>query len=166
MLHFLKFTSPVLVAALLLTGCGGGGSGDRKTFKTTGVVKVNDRAIEGAIVTFVPESGNNSGIGSTDKEGKFEISTFAPADGAMEGTYNVEIKKVDVEEVKHNLQQGVIASGELDASYTPPTATTGGGGGAKPKSSPIPEKYGNSQTSGLRAVVSPSGPNHFEFNLK
>ena len=157
----------LLVCVAGLTGCSGGDSDRAKTYKTTGVVKLNDRPVEGAIVTFMLEGSTQSAIGSTDAEGNFDLSTFGPSDGATEGQYSVAITKVDVAETANTLPQGVINVDNGDTSnYTPPVVGAPSPTAPKASKSPIPEKYGNSQTSGLRATVTASGPNHFEFNLK
>jgi hypothetical protein len=59
---------------------------------------------------------------------------------------------------------GQIASADLPTDYAPPARTVGGKTGGK--KSPIPEKYSNDKTSGLRAAVSESGSNQFDFDLK
>lgn len=156
----------LLICVTTIAGCGGGDSSRPKTYKTTGVVKLNDRPVDGALVTFVLEGSTQSAIGSTDANGEFELSTFGPSDGAVEGQYSVAVSKVDVAAATDTtLQKGVINSGELDAAYEPPAVASPSAVQQQPKS-PIPEKYSNSQTSGLRATVSTSGLNHFEFNLK
>ncbi|AMV35162.1 hypothetical protein VN12_23755 [Pirellula sp. SH-Sr6A] len=161
----------VLFAALCVTlsfatGCGGD-SGRPKTYKTSGSVKVNGKPIEGAVVTFQLSGGKENAIGSTDANGEFTLSMFVPGDGAVEGQYNVAISKHTTPPPPQNSAgaPGVIASGELSEDYAPPAATASGGADKGPKS-PIPEKYSNDQTSGLRASVTPAGPNRFDFDLK
>jgi hypothetical protein len=161
----------LLIVALLgatlpiLSGCGDS-SGRQKTYKANGSVKVNGKPIEGAVVTFQLSGGKESAIGSTDAKGEFELSMFTPGDGAIEGQYNVAITKFTAPPPPATSEgaPGVIASGELGDNYAPPVGGTSGGD--KGPKSPIPEKYANDQTSGLRATITPAGPNRFDFDLK
>jgi hypothetical protein len=162
---------PCFLIALCTTiaffsGCGGD-SGRPKTYKTTGSVKVNGKPIEGAVVTFQLSGGKENAIGSTDANGEFALSMFAPGDGAVEGQYNVAIAKHTTPPPAPTSSgaPGVIASGELGSDYAPPASSAASGGDKGPKS-PIPDKYSNDQTSGLRATISPAGPNRFDFDLK
>lgn len=85
---------PVLAALALAAaaGCGGGISAPR-TAPVTGTVTVKGKAVAGVTVkfharfdmgavTFTPS-------GTTDKDGKFTLTTAAPNDGAPPGEYAV-----------------------------------------------------------------------------
>ena len=154
----------VLSALAFLCGCGGS-TAFPKTYPVTGTVKVNGKPIEGAIVTFQLEAAKENAIGTTDAKGEFILSMFRPSDGAIPGQYNVAISKPDAAAVVADTPPpGQIASGELPADYAPPIEGARPAGGAK--KSEIPAKYSNSQTSALRATVSDSAANHFDFDLK
>ena len=145
-------------------GCGSGGSFPT-TYPVTGVVKVNGKPIEGAIVAFQIDSGKENAIGTTNASGEFKLSMFRPSDGAIPGQYRVAVSKVSAEDIVTDaLPAGQLASGDLPDDYAPPVDT----GQAMPKAtkSEIPEKYSNDKTSGLRATVTASDSNHFEFDLE
>jgi hypothetical protein len=158
----------ILSAGLcLLLGCGGG-SGHPKTYPVSGSVKLKGKPVDNAMVTFQLESGKESAIGSTDDKGEFKLSTFAPSDGAVPGQYRVKITKFSTPPApKQALTPGVITSGDLPADYAPPAESAGAAGGAAsgPKNL-LPAKYADDQTSALRATVSESGPNRFDFDLQ
>jgi hypothetical protein len=80
----------VVLAALApgVAGCGGGGK-----VQVTGVVTLDSRPVEGAMVTFIPVAKDRGQIahGTTDKDGVFRLSTSKPNDGAFPGEYKVTV---------------------------------------------------------------------------
>lgn len=147
-----------------ITGCGG--SADfPDTYPVTGVIKVKGKPIEGAVVTFQLEGGKENAIGTTNSNGEYKLSTFRPSDGAVPGLYRVAVSKPTAAELATDAPpSGQIASGDLPDDYAPPVEAPTGQN-AKGKSE-IPEKYSNDQLSGLRATVTASNDNHFEFDLE
>ena len=147
-----------------ITGCGGG-SDFPTTYPVTGTVKVQGKPIEGAVVTFQLETGKENAIGTTNSSGEFKLSTFRPSDGAVPGQYRVAVTKPTAAELSSDAPPpGQIASGDLPDDYAPPVAApTGSTSKAK---SEIPEKYSNDKLSGLRATVTASDNNHFDFDLE
>ncbi len=153
-----------MVAMLALAGCGGN-SGFPKTYPVKGTVKLNGKPVENAMVSFQKEGGKENAIGTTDKNGEFTLSMFNPGDGAVPGKYLVAIKKEDVAAITapNTPPPGQLGSAELSSDYAPPAEIKGTGG---KKKSEIPDKYTNTQTSGLIATVSDSQPNNINFDLK
>jgi hypothetical protein len=152
-------------------GCSGGGDPNRpKTYPVSGTVKLNGVPVDGATVTFQLTEGKESAIGSTDAKGNYSLSSFSPNDGAVAGQYKVSISKFEAEKPSAKvtaLPPGQIASGELDASYAPPSVSPAGGkGGAAGPKNLLPVKYANPDSSALRALVSDKGGNTFDFDLK
>ena len=165
-----KATWLMLVATSLTLGCSVEDSNRPKTYPVNGTVKFNGNAVEGATVTFQLTDGKENAIGSTDKSGKYTLSTVSPNDGAVAGQYKVSIVKFEVGETPKgapSLPPGQIASGDLPADYAPPVANNGGarGGAAGPKNL-LPAKYANADSSALRAMVDTRGENKFDFELK
>lgn len=158
----------LLVVLTLSVGCSGEDSNHPKTYPVSGTVKMNGTAVEGATVTFQLTDGKGNAIGSSDKNGKYTLSTFRPNDGAVAGQYKVSITKYDVEPIKSSsLPPGQIASGDLPADYAAPSVLAGGGKGGDtgPKNS-LPAKYANAVSSTLGALVETKGSNKFDFDLK
>lgn len=146
----------------VVAGLEGCGSGRPKTVPVTGVVTLDGKPVEGANVTFYPDTGQSAGTaqpkktdqvtrpatGTTDKEGKFTLKTFEPGDGALPGKYKVTIIKKEVTGFladKDGLSGG-IAPGGIQEKWI------------------IPKKYADPQTSGLTAEVKP-GMGPLEFKL-
>ncbi len=154
-----------LTAAMTL-GCGSG-SDFPPTYPVKGTVFHNGKAVENATVTFEMMEGTGNAIGSTDKQGVFELSTFSPADGAVAGQYKVKITKYDGDApvAVKTPPPGQLAPPGLSESYAPPPISAKTGGASGPKNL-LPEKYSNSDTSGLRALVKSGGGNNFKFDLK
>ena len=165
---FWKFCQLSLALCFVsLIGCGSG-SGFPKTYPVTGKVTLNGKAIDGAMVTFQLAEGKENAIGTTDASGEFTLSMFQPSDGAIPGQYRIAIRKLPPGQLAASTSAppvGQLASGDISETYAPPTASEGNAKNKAPKSE-VPEKYGNDEASGLRATVTASGPNRFEFDLK
>lgn len=140
----------VLLTGTVL-GCGGAES-DRWTearpnvHRASGIVTLDGAPLAGATVTFRRGEDSPAAAGRTDAEGRFQLSTFGDADGAVAGPHQATVTK--------------YSDVEKPAGYDPET------------SPPLPEpklltppKYQSFETSGLSATVSPDGPNEFEFTL-
>lgn len=128
--------------ALLLIAAGCGGGVDHPDLaEVTGTVTLDDKPLSGAKVTFSPQEGRPS-EGTTDSEGKYELSYTPGVPGAELGQHTVRIETAD---------------------ETPPEE-----GGVVPERSAtedketIPAKY-NTQTT-LKEEVEP-GENTINFNL-
>jgi Domain of unknown function (DUF6795) len=76
--------------ALALAGPGCAGRGK---VKVSGVVTLDGRPVEGAMVTFVPTGKETTHVAhaTTDKDGQFSLSTSQPGDGAYPGEYKVTV---------------------------------------------------------------------------
>ena len=128
-----------------LVGCSGGDDNKKDTAPVTGVVTSNGKAVEGAMVTFYPDEGKLA-TGTTDKDGKFTLTTYEPNDGAVVGNHKVTIS--------HSGSTEVIESNDPTALKKMDEAQ-----------SPIPEKYSSMDTSGLTREVKAGPDNNFEFKL-
>ncbi len=159
------FTATLLVPITLVLGCGSV-SDFPPTYPVKGTVFHGGKAVENATVTFEMMEGKGNAFGSTDKQGVFELSTFSPADGAVAGQYKVKITKYDGDApvAVKTPPPGQLAPPGLAENYAPPAVSARGAaaGGSK---NLLPEKYANSDTSGLRALVK-QGSNDFKFDLK
>ena len=84
----------VVVAALFISGCGGGGAdlGD-----VSGKVTLDGQPLAGALVEFQPAEGRGS-IGVTDAQGSYRLSHTEDLQGAVLGTHTVRITLADDDE--------------------------------------------------------------------
>jgi hypothetical protein len=133
-----------LLWLVLFIGAGCGRSGELPTVKAGGVVKVDDQPLANANVIFTPATGR-AATGQTAADGTFTLSTYRPGDGAIIGHHHVT----------------VIARETGDGQTDRPGAP----GIELPGKSLIPEKYGNTGTSGLEFDVTESGENTFQILL-
>ena len=164
----------------LLVGCG---PSNPPTYKVSGVVKLDGKPVPGATISFVPDSGTEAqpAAGISDNEGKYALTTFASGDGAMKGMYLVTVLKVQTEagqspydaykEPEKKEEPTSDKEQTLDDMYSaygnaysgPPE---GAGQGRQPASKDLlPAKYKTKETSGLRQVVTDSGPNNIDLEL-
>lgn len=139
----------VLLVVLL---CGCGGPKHPPTYAVQGVVSVGGKPLPDATVSFIPSSGQSPANGRTDASGRFTLTTFAPGDGAMEGSYGVAIMKFE----KIEAGSAVDVS---DANYDPNAVSS-------PPRNLLSKKYASPQTSGLTATVVSGQENSFEFDLE
>lgn len=123
-----------------LVGCGRG----LDTIPVEGVLTYKGKPVPKIAVSFMPEGGKGQiAQGTTDENGRFELQTRTPGDGAMAGEYLVGFRFVPDE-----------------------VPEMPGFPGSKPVVSPLPRKYADSISSGVTASVSESSKNVFHFDLE
>lgn len=132
----------MLAITVFFAGCSQGYK-PPETVPVTGIVTYQGKPIPKVSIAFIPEKGMLAS-GKTDDKGRFSLMTNRPGDGAMVGSYKVSISFVP-DEIPE--MQGLTDG--------PP----------KKPDSPIPEKYGSPQTSGLTAAVVKNEKNDFTFEL-
>lgn len=85
----------------------------------------------------------------TDEDGKFELMTFPPNRGIVPGSYKIAVSLPD---------QAPPVATSLESHDTPPP---------KPKkTSLVPAKYNNPESSGLTATISEEGDLNLKIELK
>ena len=89
---------------ITIAGCG---ASNPPTTPVTGTVTYDGEPLEGATVTLTPDAGSTgsrSASGISDASGNFIIKTVftdgANADGALAGTYTVQVSKLEADERK------------------------------------------------------------------
>ncbi|HID75213.1 MAG TPA: carboxypeptidase regulatory-like domain-containing protein [Planctomycetaceae bacterium] len=152
----------LLVLTGMVLGCAG--SDRPETVPVSGTVTLNGQPLAGAHVVFTLKEGGElaKATGTTDSQGKYQLSTFGENDGAVPGSYVVTITKT---------AGGMEGSEEMDAEdpselYGEAMEAAARGEEVTEGESEIPAKYGDPQQSGLEATVTKGGPNEFNFDLK
>ena len=145
MLHRIDARALVaLLLAALVAGCDSSPAGP-ETVAATGTVSFRGSPVESANVIFQPLDQGNSAPASqavTDGNGRFELTThvgvgkFKP--GIVPGKYAVTITKLD--------------TASISTTLAPPKHL-------------LPQKYANSNTSGLTADVPAADSSEFNFSL-
>jgi hypothetical protein len=80
------------VCVLTVAGCSGSGG----VVPVSGVVTLDNQPLGGAMVEFHPFSESpRVAVGVADEQGRFELTTIDPGDGAMPGTYRVTVDVPD-----------------------------------------------------------------------
>lgn len=69
--------------------CGCGGSDVPRTAKVQGTVTMNGKPVPNIGVVFFPVGSGPMASGNTDDQGKFELTTVSPKDGAVIGQHRV-----------------------------------------------------------------------------
>ncbi len=84
----------VLVLCTVVSGCSKKKvEGRPDLFPATGVVLQDKTPVAGATVVFMPTSHQYASAGMTDDQGRFQLRTFEPNDGAPAGGYQVTVRK-------------------------------------------------------------------------
>ena len=126
------------------------------TIRVTGTVKYHGQPLAGAAVSFFTGAGR-AASGITDDQGRFQLSTFGPNDGALAGKHTVTItKRVKVASEKvsgaFHVEKGMS---HLDPKHPAEVMIANF----------LPERYGDFQHTSLSADVSAAGRNDFTFEL-
>lgn len=92
------FTMACSILVAVSSGCGGGVPDYAKDLvDVTGKVTVDDRPIEGAVITFVAQTGpSRSSSAVTDAEGNYVMETLPAGPGVLPGSYTVVISKLEM----------------------------------------------------------------------
>jgi hypothetical protein len=144
------FTSMSLCTlALLSIGCVPVAPSDRPAVvKVSGTVTHNQQPVEGATVLFSPVGDEGFGAtGLTDAQGRFQLRTFEPGDGAVAGQYKVAISKYDMSTANPDLEDDLAAELREDTDQlVGPTPL-------------LPVQYAEAATTPLSQEVSAHGDN-------
>jgi hypothetical protein len=134
--------STLLLSLLLTTGCGQP-AGNPGGVAVKGKVTLGGSPLTKGTVTFMPAKPGegNTATGDIQPDGSFSLGTAAKGDGVLPGDYVVAIISVESE------------------------ATMDAAGKPVPAKSAIPEKYGNTATSGLKATVDIGQSQPLSFDL-
>ncbi len=161
-----KLTFGLVLLLPLAVGCGGGPSVG--AIPATGIVTLDGKPLDGATVSFVPDSDEaRSASGLTDATGAFRLTSLAPGDGAVPGKYKITVSKVSSgpaeeaaptsqEEAMKKLQEKSKAGGSSAFYSSTPSFTV---------KQTLPARYADSKTSGLQAEVKKGSDNKFTFAL-
>ena len=143
--------------AVAIVGC----RSDLNLAPVEGTVTFQGKPLANATVTFIPKGEGSLGVGITDEEGSFSISTGGQA-GVTPGLCAVTVSKMKssgggqaaLEKMSEADRQKMMMSGKSQGVMT-----------GTPKSA-IPAQYGNAMTSGLNFEVKKDGENNFPITLQ
>lgn len=160
-----------VVAAIAVTGCGGG-TDHPDTVAVTGKIIYNGAPLPKATVTFSPEEeGGFPAFAITNAQGEFELTSFDAGDGAVPGNYKVMVSKMT--EVK----QGDEGSTSEDPGaaylamerqgFNVHSNNPGGDNSYKPPEPEdvIPTRYKDKSKTPLKAEVKEGADNDFEYDV-
>lgn len=131
----------------------------------SGTVTLDGAPVEGASVVFAPTSGAGmAASGITDSNGRYELTTQNPGDGAVEGSYMVMISKTEGgDTVDDAVKPGMSDEEATQAAMEAHVAS----GEAEPEVKELlPAMYKDPAASGFTAEVAKGAPAEFNFDLK
>lgn len=145
---------------IIAGGCGGGRRGDiPPTVPVAGVVTLDGRPVDGAMVVFVPVDHRYGAYALTDSRGRFELQSSPEVKGAVPGKFRVQVTKVVAAQgggqfmVQEDVEHALAAGGTVASSPQ---------GDAK---NVLPEKYSKPDTSGIEVTVPKEGLKDYEIKL-
>ena len=156
-----------IFVSLSLVGCQSG----LRTEYVEGIVTLDDKPVEGALVTFIPTAGGTAraAAGTTDSRGRYTLTTVEggkPGRGTTEGDYKVTVAKRAPDTTKPP------ANVETSSSNQPPTREEMAAADRARRAAGLPppylyltpKKYNNPETSGFTATVV-RGKNRFNLEM-
>jgi hypothetical protein len=150
--------SIALVQIALMMGCDS--DTNPKTYKVSGIISLKGQPVEKATLVFIPKGENgNPATAVSSKDGRYELTTFNAADGAVPGEYSIKISKLEYKEERTSTENVYANSEEESVNYKLSESA-----GAPPKNL-LPAKYANPMTSGLTYTV-PEANSSFDIDLK
>ncbi|HUG89455.1 MAG TPA: hypothetical protein VML55_01390 [Planctomycetaceae bacterium] len=150
-----------LCAAVLAAGCSGGAAERPELAPVGGTVVYKNLPVEGAKVAFWAEGAPRAAEGTTDSEGKFQLSTFDLNDGAVLGDHTATVVKMEAGATTGGTDLTALDDPAAMAEMAQQTTTAEQTG---PKHL-LPEKYMSPKTSDLKYTVTREGPNQFILTL-
>lgn len=149
----------VVPMLFLLAGCGG--VGDKPQLApVSGVVMMDGKPLADVTVGFHldAETVPRAGLGKTDENGKFRITTYDTNDGAIIGTHVVTVAKIETPGQQGDMEIGGDAYGAAMLAAANPDAP--------PPKQLFPEKFANKETSPLRVTVDAGGKSDVQLTLE
>ena len=145
-----RLSSRTLLLALCVALCGCGGRSNRPELAAvSGQLTYRGKPVAGATVSFMGHGSPRPAIGVTDAEGRFQLTTFEPNDGAVLGTHVVTVYKpanqIEPMGIDPNLDPQAYARAMDEAAARAMKAQAAG--------SDLPAKYANASTSDVRKEV-------------
>jgi hypothetical protein len=141
----LRFSVVVLclLCSVVLAGCKSGPDLP-PTVPVEGVLTLDGKPVAEATIIFIADQGVYNATGTTDTEGRFEMSAFQEKKGVVVGSYKVEMNKTIVEPRPGGRE------GESDVNLK----------------LGLPKRYNTFTTSGITINVTDAGQQDLKFELK
>jgi hypothetical protein len=159
---------PFLAAScFLLAGCSG--SGRPTIAPVSGHVIYKGQPVADATVVFLCPGAPRLAVGTTDKDGNYQLTTYEPNDGAVIGTHTVTVKKFKNEPAATDPAAGAAIEMKDSAALSKAIEKSmheaaRQAAKAEKSGSVLPAKYAQFKTSDLhREVV--DGPNVINLEL-
>lgn len=135
------------VCLMMVVGCGGADDNLPATVPAEGVVTLDGQPVSDAAVAFISESSNYHATATTDASGRFALNAFPEKEGAVPGSYKVEVNKT--------LVTGGGQDAGTDGELTGLNVAYG-----------LPQKYATVVTSGLKYTIPETGISDLKIELK
>ena len=147
MLRTIGMLSVGIVVCVFVAGCGESApvADIEKTVTAGGVLTFQGKPLENYRVIFHPKDKKRPASGRTDADGRFQLGTNRPGDGAVPGSHQVTVSYVGPEVAP--------TPGDEFKEIPPPKIV-------------IPEKYGRQESSDVTQEIPVGGDSKLKIDLK
>lgn len=150
-------------AMALIVGCGPAKRWPRPTEPAAAVVQLDGKPVAGALVLLGPIDGGHASRGTTGPDGIAQLTTFAPGDGAVAGSYRV---LVSCDEERPNPEITVPdPATDLEGFRAAMEAAAAAGQPLYLRRQQLPARYVSFETSGLKAEIQAGTVNRVVLDL-
>ncbi len=157
-LHWRAGVLFLAIVGIIFAGCSS--SSRPPTYRVTGTVTLKGKAVDGAVVTFVPAGTEGEAASAiTDANGHYALTTWEAGDGARPGEYRVKVSKQEQQAVDPSKLVQNLSYEEEQKIYVESKKA------APPAKRLIPSKYEDDQTSGLTHTVDKK-PTTFDVKIE
>jgi len=114
-----RLVCSLTVVSLMVLGCAEDGP---PIGKVTGTVTLDGQPLENAIVSFVPKAGGRASVGTTNAQGKYQLS-YVERVGALIGSHKVSItsppkvESIDMSEIRSDDPRYAELMAKQNADY-------------------------------------------------
>ena len=149
-------------------GCGSSGTEDQvPVFPVSGKIIMNGSPVPDVMVTFSPKEDQPIAWGLTDSDGVYHLTTYGANDGAAQGAYIVLVTKNSGSDKSVSNQDAIHSAMSAGGGGAPQHSSRGTASAADSGAENLlNDKYARNATSDLKATVSDTDPNNYDFTLE
>jgi hypothetical protein len=157
------FSASTVLVVFIVIGCGGDDLGKR--YAVSGTINYKGKPLPKGTIAFVSDKPDGRGATGVIEDGKYQLTTQDPKDGAFPGTYLVTINDIVIDNDSAAAEtKKLAAKNKVQMSPNGMIDQVHQAKALRKAANNVPAKYALASTSGLKAEVKASS-NKFDFEL-